>query len=684
MAKRQKKKATRKKTPADPFSQLTWENLEEWAGNRIVTRGRSYHRRGAVQNLARTADGALLAWVQGSWRYATRVSIQDRKQLESECTCPYWDTCKHAVAVVLKYLECLKEKVSVEEADEDDPRLEELKRVEEDLEELEEFEEFEIEEYEEEFDESDFPEEEDTEVRVAPKRPRKKATSLRSFLEEQTQAELVSLLEEIAAQFPEVHELLQDRRTLASGQSHQILQTVRREISALRQPEWDDYGYGAASGNIDRLEAALRALVESDQADAVVRLGPELLATGNRTIEYEHEGESSPQLSACLDIAFGALSSSSLSAVDQVEWAIDMALSDEYDLCDDGLARFWKKRYGKSDWSEVADRLQQRLDASEEPSGEDDFSNRFGRDRLSNWLIAALQRGGRKDEIIPLCEREAPVTDSYARLVDLLIENRRWDDARSWCLRGIEACPSPYPGISASLRQRLRTIDEKTGNRLGSLALQAEEFFAAPSAHGFQELCKAARKARVGKAVEVWARYYLESGRRPSPSGPGSRKKRKGDPAVNWPLPAPAVQVERTRSAPEAPVIEVLIQIAIAEKKPDEVLKWYDRKSKKKRPYGFYASFDLQVAEAVKSKYPDRAVEIWKETAERHIATVQVSGYEAASPYLRQVKNTLTRAGRKAEWEDYLESLREQNGRRPRCLEMLERLTGARKKIIDT
>jgi len=585
------------------------------------------------------------------------------------------------VAVVLKYLGCLKEKVPVDEADEDDLRLDELERMEEDGEDLEGFDEFEIEEYEEEFDS---PEEEGTEVRVAPRRPGKKATALRSFLEEQTQAELVSLLEEIAAQFPEVHELLRDRRTLASGRSHRILQTVRREISALRQPEWDDYGYGAASGNIDRLEAALRALVESGQADSVVRLGPELLAAGNRTIEYEHEGESSLQLSACLDIVFGALTSSSLSAVDQLEWAIDMALSDGFDLCDTGLDQFWKKRYGKSDWSEVADRLQQRLDGSEEPSGEDDFSNRFGRDRLSNWLIAALRRGGREEEVIPLCECEALITDNYARLVDFLMEDKHWEDARSWCLRGIEGSSSRYPGSSASLRQRLRTIDEKTGDRLGSLALQAEEFFASPSAYGFQELCKAARKVRVGKAVEAWARYFLESGRRPPSGNTRSRRKRKGDPAVDWPLPAPAVQLGRARSVPEGPVIEVLIQIAIAEKKPDEILKWYDRKTKQKRSYGFYASFDLEVAEAVKSKYPDRAVDIWKKTAERHIATVQVSGYEAASPYLRQVKNTLTRAGCKAEWEDYLSSLREENGRRPRCLEMLERLTSARKRIIDT
>ena len=66
------------------------------------------------------------------------------------------------------------------------------------------------------------------------------------------------------------------------------------------------------------------------------------------------------------------------------------------------------------------------------------------------------------------------------------------------------------------------------------------------------------------------------------------------------------------------------------------------------------------------------------------IAQVQVSGYEAAVPSLRNMKNALTRAGRKQEWEAYLASLREQNKRRPRCLEVLSRLEGGRRRIIDT
>ncbi len=130
---------------------------------------------------------------------------------------------------------------------------------------------------------------------------------------------------------------------------------------------------------------------------------------------------------------------------------------------------------------------------------------------------------------------------------------------------------------------------------------------------------------------------------------------------------------------------EVLLQLAIAEKKPNEVLKWYDHASREKDAPGLYGfSLDDEVAEAVKSTHPDRAVAIWKEFAEKQIARVQASGYQAAVPYLRKVMNALTRTRRKREWQEYLAALRQQNSRRPRCLEELDRLEGGRRPIIDS
>ena len=659
---RQKKKTTKKQKSSDPFSKLTWEDLEEWAGNVIVGRGRPYQRNGAVENLGRTEDGALVAWVMGTQRYATRVRIEGKKSLESECTCPYWDTCKHAVAVVLEYLERLKADSPTGEVGENDPRLLKLEAIEDEDDEFEEF----------------AGEEEKENARSGRSKPKKsKAASLRPYLQEQTKAELVALVMELADAHDEVPQWLADRRALASGQTQKILQTIRREISALEEPVWDGYGYGVSAVSTDRLKAALKGLIQAGQADAALRLGPELLDAAHQVLEYDSEGESDAAFADCLDVLFQDLEKSSLSPADQVEWALDMALADEYSLCVAGLDHLWKKRYAKSDWSAVSDRLAQRLKTFKAAKGE----LRYKRDRVADWLILALEKAGRQDEIIPLCEREAPITLSYERLVDYLMAKRRWEEARRWCHQGMEAVSSTYPGIETGLRQQLQTINERSGNPLAGLALQAEEFFATPGLFGFQELCKAARKARLGKGVEAWARHYLETGRRP-----GVGRKRKSDPKVAWPLPASEVEVRTYHQAVEAPMTGILIQLAIAEKQPDEVLKWYDYTGRKKG--GLRLSDFLvdatEVAEVIKSAHPERAIAIWKETAEEQIARVQTSGYEAAVPYLRKMKNALTRAGRKQEWEVYLAVLREENNRRPRCLEVLDRLKGGRRRIIDT
>ena len=647
---RQKKKTTEKQKPSDPFSKLTWEDLEEWAGNVIVGRGRPYQRNGAVENLGRTAGGTLAAWVRGTRRYATRVRLTERNGLESACTCPYWATCKHAVAVVLEYLERLKTDSAIDEIDEDDPRLLKLEAIED---------------------------EEEENAKAHSGRSKSKTASLRPYLQEQTKAELVALVIELADAHDAVRQSLADRRTLASGQTQKILQMIRREIHALEESLWDEYDHRNPAANAGRLKEWLKGLVAAGQADAAVRLGPELLATAHQALQYDSQGEFEAAFSDCLDVLFQVSEKSSLSPADQVEWALDMALADEYGLFDAGLDQLWKRRYAKSDWSAVSDRLAQRIETSKDTKEE----LHYERDRLTDWLIRALEKAGRQDEIIPLCEREASITSSYERLVDRLMAKRRWEEARRWCYQGIEAVASTYPGIETALHKRLQTINRRSGNPLAGLAIQAEEFFATPGLFGFQELCKAARKARAGKGVEAWARHYLETGRRP-----GVGRKRKSDPKVAWPLPPPEVEVPTHSEATEAPMSGILTQLAIAEKKPDEVLKWYDYAGRKKggsRLSDFLVDA-TEVAEAIKSAYPDRAIAIWQETAESNIARVSTNGYEAAVPYLRKMKNALTRASRKQEWDEYLASLREENKRRPRCLEVLGRLEGGRRRIIDT
>lgn len=89
------------------FADLTWQDLEEWAGSRVVSRGKSYSKR--VLNLRATPEGGLLATVVGTALYTTQVARDGADVLGSSCTCPYdWGPCMHAVAVILAALDALK------------------------------------------------------------------------------------------------------------------------------------------------------------------------------------------------------------------------------------------------------------------------------------------------------------------------------------------------------------------------------------------------------------------------------------------------------------------------------------------------------------------------------------------------------------------------------------------------
>ena len=87
---------TGKRKTVDPFADLSWADLNRWAGSKIVGRGRGYQNDGAVEDLARTPGGGLIAWVDGTRRYAVHVERDSRGELLSACTCPYEATCKHA------------------------------------------------------------------------------------------------------------------------------------------------------------------------------------------------------------------------------------------------------------------------------------------------------------------------------------------------------------------------------------------------------------------------------------------------------------------------------------------------------------------------------------------------------------------------------------------------------------
>lgn len=683
------------KTPANPFTALTWDDIQAWAGPSIVSRGTSYQRSNRVQKLARTASGGILAWVQGTSRYATQVDII-KKKLTASCTCPYGGTCKHAVAVVLSYLEGLKNQKEIPVAAEDDPRCALITKAAEAAVamrrtwESQGYDEEDEDNYDdadnEEDEENDNEEDEEPTVRkrvVATRPPTPASDGATMYLEQQSKEDLITLLKELMRQHPDVRQAIVDRANLLSGEAKKLVSIVRKEIRTLAStPGWeddDDWGRGS-SDNYPRIRTHMEALLAAGHADEVLSLGQELLTAGTQQVETgDDEGETAGEVISCMNIVFRALPHSSLAPAEQMLWAIDAELKDGYDLCQ-GTDEFWQQAsYAAADWNIVADHLAGRLQKFTSEKGSDGYSSTYRRDHLSDSLIRALEHAGRKDEIIPLCEREAEKTDSYVRLVNYLKQAKRWQEMEQWIHKGIVATQKQSPGIASQLRLALRERREQEKKWPQVAAFYAEDFFDQPGARAFIELQKAAKRAGVEAEVRAGAFHFLETGILPYAKKPT----KKTNAVPTWPLPECEVKgIEERRQTIPAPMINALIDIAIEEKRPDEVLRWYDQREPRKVPaWGYSWHDDDRIATAVVDAYPDRAIALWKKMAEAQIKHVEVRAYETAAIYLRKIHSASKKHGHEQEWKTYLANLRQANLRRPRLVQILDSLTG--KPIVE-
>lgn len=254
----------------------------------------------------------------------------------------------------------------------------------------------------------------------------------------------------------------------------------------------------------------------------------------------------------------------------------------------------------KEDWGEVALTLEKRLATMPTPQG-GDFSSRYSRERLMNWLIDALKRSGQQQKVLPLLEQEARATQCYARLADSCLEAGQPEKARQWCIKGFRKTITEAPGIATCLQEKLRELAEREKKFDLAAAYRAQDFFAHPSPTAYTELKKATEKIKCWPEVRTALLHYLETGQRPD-SPAGKRKEQ------SWPLPDPEVAAKADHGLRrQYPDLDALIDIAILEKRFDDVVQLYQAQSKENR-WGMGKG--REVAAAVAGTHPDIALAI--------------------------------------------------------------------------
>jgi uncharacterized Zn finger protein len=406
------------------------------------------------------------------------------------------------------------------------------------------------------------------------------------------------------------------------------------------------------------------------------------------------EGETAMELAGCLAVVFKAVAQSNLPPAQRLIFAINACLQDDYGVIDDSVAAVLDAKYLPVDWSEVADDLARRLNAGkssrrksddDEEEPDDDFSRNYQRDQISGWLIRALNNAGRGDELLAVYEKEARTTGSYERLVKFLIERKQYDDAQRWAREGIEKTANKLAGIASNLAEQLCEVARLQKQWDIVAAHAAYLFFNRPSREGFEQLMTAANKAGCQESVQRLALAFLETGVQPMRITTSKKGERKIQLAEGWPVPvpdylAPLMRSEDQRRASNEPHYDVLIDMAIADKRPDDVLRWYDTlcAQRKQSPDGSSWSGPIaygdRVAEAVAKAHPQRAVGIYRQQVNQNLTQASVGAYETVAAYLRKMKPIMKSMERENDWTQIVDDIRLRHRNRPRFMEILDRL----------
>ena len=303
----------------DPFLSLDNLALQDWAGAKTLSRGVQYQREGRVRSLSSGPGRILVAWVDGAEEYATAVMFEEG--ITSECTCPVGNDCKHSVAVILEYQALISKNKSIPAIEAGDPRcvLLAIGPV------------------------TDPVQDPPGTIPLATGRAGKTnsrtaepSSGTRQYLERMKKEELILLIEDLIAEYPEVQKEISDRRSVAAADAGPVQKALLADIKAISKEEvWSDSWSGKSQiPDYSPVRKRMDILLSMGRPDMVVEAGGILFKRGIAQIEQSDDyGEIAGEIASCMDRVFAALQRSSRPDHERMLFAIHALLDDEFDLC---------------------------------------------------------------------------------------------------------------------------------------------------------------------------------------------------------------------------------------------------------------------------------------------------------------------------------------------------------------
>ncbi|MCX4027411.1 SWIM zinc finger family protein [Spartinivicinus marinus] len=610
---------------------LTIDDLYEWAGSTIVSRGKGYINY-VSDDIFITEHDELVAEVEGSELYITRVFLDDENELVAGCSCPYYDNCKHAVALILKAGQYLKQHKKILLLTEDNDLYHEL----------------------------DDEIEEDAELYLegeCEKTLTGHEVQLYRVLVKKTHADLCDLLIDITNKHPQIRQLILENHRFSNSDVSQQVKRLRKKIKELsRIDAWSNHWDNESNiPDYSPVKTQLTSLLKQGHGDDVLQLGEYIWEQCCQQAEQANdEGETVFEIGQCLEVVLQSLPESSFSHSEQLLWVIERQLEDDIGLLENANEFLESPIYTPADWQQVVDSLMKRLKATPMPPSIHDFTKKYHRKKLLRTVIHSLKASRQHEKMIALMEAEVESSQDYQDLVNELLAIGEIKKARQWCIDGFYKTLDDAPGIAGELQSLLREMAAQNSQYDLVAAYRAQSFFDRPSLEAYEKLQTACTKAGCWAEVRNKILGYLETGQRPDVTAKNNLKR-------NWPLPKPEVLYPLVKKYKENfPNYDLLISIAIKEQRNEDVVSFYlkSKKANKGRLYSRYNHTSQNVAEAVKDTHPDITITIWDNIVESLIAEVKANSYISAVGYLRKMRKLYTKLNRLNEWQKLIERIR--------------------------
>lgn len=673
-----KKKATSENpvTLKDKLLSLTWDELRAWSDSRSVERGRGYLSN--VDDPVRFDDGSLVSVVHGSDDYYTRLSLDAEGNLLSECSCPVGYRCKHAVALALVCAKLFQEGKEIEKADMGERKwkkaLEELDgTLEDDLDE-------DFEEDEEDFEEDeDFDDEDDFEDEERGNQPRKKTheasagkdgkgttegDTVRTYLAELSDGRVRDLLHELLDGVSGVRTYLSHKIEVERASDSQLVRMARSAIKNATDGSfryWDWRHGECEEPDYSLVQEYFGLLAKAGSWKMLMELGDELKhrALNQAECSDDEDGEISLQASACLDVVARAVMASDLDPVEKVKWEQNIHSGDDFCVTENMEVTYLDAlEADQTGWSRVADYLLGK-DRKVHGVGETGWRG------TPREIVTTLERAGRAEEAVSLLKEETGIVQYQTELIDLLLRLGRRKEAEDVCRRNLAEETVRGYGSNAFL-DRLRKLADENGDAKTVAVCDLVSFLSYPHDGSFRKLQESSEKVKAWKRVREYALRYLEDGR-----DPANEK--------NWPLPPLPVKIPKPDEL-QFPKYSALIQIAILEKRAEDVLAWYrrflDNAKGKRAAYGYnsWDSLSWEVADAISSKFPDEAVAIWMRHVESNLEYTGDSYYRTICKALAKMRPVMKGQGKLSRWQEIVGGIRAQYKRRLNLMKMLRQM----------